>query len=126
MFVARPNDLIIPALILHGVICLGLALTPSARPKQDPNINFEGLVRGVRMNVWDGAVSFERNNARDKATTGLVIEDGDRVFSERSSRAELLLQPGNYLRLASDTQLKFLSTAYDKLCLELASGSVNF
>jgi len=126
MFVARPNDLIIPALILHGVICLGLALTPSARPKQDPNINFEGLVRGVRMNVWDGAVSFERNNARDKATTGLVIEDGDRVFSERSSRAELLLQPGNYLRLASDTQLKFLSTAYDKLRLELASGSVNF
>src|SRR6185369_13369264 len=48
------------------------------------------------------------------------------VFSERSSRAELLLQPGNYLRLASDTQLKFLSTAYDKLRLELASGSVNF
>ncbi|HSE22995.1 MAG TPA: hypothetical protein VLB68_15115, partial [Pyrinomonadaceae bacterium] len=126
MFVARSNDPNIPALILHGLICLGLALMPTATSKQDPNINFEGLVNGVRINVWEGTVSFERNNARDKATTGLVIEDGDRVFSERSSRAEILLQPGNYLRLANDTQLKFLSTTYDKVRLELTAGSVNF
>jgi len=126
MLVARSNDRDIRELICLALICLVISLTPPAAAKQDPNINFEGLVKGVRINVWEGVASFEHGNARDKVTTGLVIEDGDRVFTERSSRTEILLQPGNYLRLASETEVKFLSTVYDKVRLELASGSIDF
>ena len=126
MLVARSNDRHIRELICLVLICLVCFLSPPASAKQDPDINFEGLVKGVRINVWEGAAFFERGNARDKVTTGLVIEDDDRVFSGHSSRAEILLQPGNYLRLAGDTKVKFLSTIYDKIRVELASGSINF
>lgn len=131
MLVARSNDRFLSSINSRELVCLILIIVVIgfASPRvagQDPNVNFEGLVNGVRANLSEGAVFFERNNSREKLTTGLVLEDGDRIISERSSRAEVLLQPGNYVRLASDTQLKFISTTYDKLRLELTSGSINF
>lgn len=131
MLVARSNDRFLRSTNRREFICpiliiviIGVSFLIAAG--QDPDVHFEGLVNGVRVNLSEGAVSFERNNSRDPLTSGLELQDGDQIISERSARAEVLLQPGNYLRLASDTQLKFMSTAYDRIRLQLTSGSMSF
>jgi hypothetical protein len=103
-----------------------LGLCSSTGKGQDPNVNFEGLVDGVRVNIVEGTVFRAHDDARENLATGLVIGDGDRISTEQTSRSEILLQPGNYLRLSSDTHLRLLSSSYDKLRFELNSGTINF
>jgi len=130
MLVARSNDRF-RRFNLKEFICLLLLIVATdlwsqLTVGQDKDGTFEGLVNGVRVNLFEGTVSFDRDNSQEKVSTGLELHDGDRVVSASSSRAEVLLQPGNYMRLAGETQVQFLSTAYDRLRLQLNAGALNF
>ncbi len=83
--------------------------------------------RAGGVNYVDGAVGVTRADGK----SGLVLRGdqldiGDRVVTDSSSRVELLLNPGSYLRLGSNSAFEFKTTSLDDLQLKLDSGSAMF
>jgi hypothetical protein len=77
------------------------------------------------VNHVAGDVTFRRAGAIEwkRLTTGDDLKSGDAVRTGADGRAEILLNPGSYLRLGHDTEFVFADTKLDKLRLRLQSGS---
>jgi hypothetical protein len=77
------------------------------------------------VNYVAGDVSFKRAGATgwERLTTSDDLKSGDSVRTGADSRAEILLNPGSYLRLGRDTEFVFSETALDRLRLQLKTGS---
>src|SRR4051794_27998171 len=57
------------------------------------------------INVAEGEVSFKRDKADwAKLISGDDLQAGDTVKTSANGRVEILLTPGNYLRLAENTE----------------------
>ena len=106
-----------PAYTLLVVLLLSC---PNVRGQDD----FEGFIAGIRTNAVKGEVVFQRSNATFPLESGLRLEEGDFVRSSKDSYAELLLQPGNYLRLGSETRIQIFSEQHDKMRLLLNEGAL--
>ena len=57
---------------------------------------------------------------------GDEVQIGDTVATGSDGRAEILLNPGSYMRVDKETEFSFISTALDDLKLKLNSGSAIF
>ena len=86
---------------------------------------FEGFVSGIRPNAVKGKVVYQRDDGKFDLEPGLKLQEGDFVKTGPDSYAELLLQPGNYLRVAGDSELQIFSDTYDKMRLKLNQGSIS-
>lgn len=77
------------------------------------------------VNHVAGEVSFKRAGAADwkSLTTKDDLKSGDAVRTGSDGRAEILLNPGSYLRLGRDTEFVFVETKLDGLRLRLLTGS---
>lgn len=81
-----------------------------------------------------GGVNFVEGNVgvvRLRGKSGLLVkgdklEIGDRVSTGDTGRAEILLNPGSYLRLGSNSAFEFKTTALDDLQLIVGRGSAIF
>lgn len=51
------------------------------------------------------------------------LEIGDKVSTGANGKAEILLNPGSYIRLAENSEFEFITTSLDDLKLKLTSGS---
>jgi hypothetical protein len=80
---------------------------------------------GIRANAVKGEVLFQRDDGKFPLESGLKLEEGDFIRSSRDSYAELLLQPGNYLRVSGETEFQIYSERHDKMRLKLNNGSLN-
>ncbi len=79
------------------------------------------------VNHVEGTVSIVRSNG----TGGVLlkrdrVEVGDRVSTGSGGRAEILLNPGSYIRLASNSSFEFGATDLEDLQIKLDSGSAIF
>ena len=54
---------------------------------------------------------------------GDTIEVGDVVSSSANGKAEILLNPGSYIRIAEDSSFEFVSTSLDDLQIKMLKGS---
>lgn len=88
--------------------------------------NIPAILSGVRANVVSGEVAYVRENAKFDLESGHELKQGDVVRTGANGRAELLLQPGNLLRIGPDTECQFVDDHYDRLKLLLNKGSVSF
>jgi len=78
-----------------------------------------------------GGVSFVEGTvtvARKGGRNGLLLKGdelqiGDRVATAADGRAEILLNPGSFLRLGGNSQFEFKTTSLDDLQLKLDRGS---
>ena len=86
--------------------------------------SFEGFIAGIRANAVRGEVVYQRNDGKFPLESGLRLEEGDLIRSTKDSYAELLLQPGNYLRLGGDTKFQIFSEQHDKMRLILNEGAL--
>ncbi|MDQ3633921.1 MAG: FecR domain-containing protein [Acidobacteriota bacterium] len=81
-----------------------------------------------------GGVNLTQGNVfvkREDSTNGLLVKGdnvkiGDKVITEKNSKAEILLNPGSYARLGENSEFKFITTSLDDLELQLNRGSVIF
>ena len=76
------------------------------------------------VNLVEGTVTV----ARKDGTGGVLVKGdnlaiGDRVTTAADGRAEILLNPGSYLRLAGNTVFEFRTTSLDDLQIKLDRGS---
>lgn len=79
------------------------------------------------VNHIEGDVTVIRENGR----SGLVLKRdelavGDRISTGLNSRAEILLNPGSYMRIGPETSFEFVSTDLEALQIRIEKGSAIF
>lgn len=82
-----------------------------------------GFVNRVEGQVYIQRVGNELSDA-GRASLGTQMKDGDQLITTTSSRAEILLSPGSYLRLDGTTRVRAISTRFSGMRFEVLSGSV--
>ena len=79
------------------------------------------------INDADGTVAVSRSDGKSGyLIKGDELNVGDQVWTGGEGKAEVLLNPGSYMRVGPGTAFEFNSTALDDLRLKLASGSAIF
>lgn len=79
------------------------------------------------VNLVDGTVGVVRDSGvSGRLVKGDRLEIGDRVSTGDGAKAEVLLNPGSFLRLAPLSAFEFESTSLDDLRVRLDSGSAIF
>ena len=87
--------------------------------------SYEGFISGIRANAVKGDVSYQRGDGKFPLEAGHKLQEGDFIKTEPNSYAELLLQPGNYLRVGADSEFQIFSDANDKMRLKLNHGAIS-
>lgn len=99
-----------------------MAFSTAGQQQQE---TFEGFVSGIRPNAVKGKVLYQRDDGKFDLEPGLKLQEGDFVKTAPDSYAELLLQPGNCLRVGGDSELQIFSDPYDKMRFKLNHGSIS-
>ncbi|MCI0661361.1 MAG: FecR domain-containing protein [Acidobacteria bacterium] len=84
--------------------------------------------RAGMVNRTQGKVLIVRKEATDEsengqASNGTQLRDGDKLGTESRSYAEVLLNPGSYLRLNELSEICTLNTSLTEIRVELIKGS---
>lgn len=76
------------------------------------------------INFVFGEVTTRRKTATEAlpASTLDTLENGDQIQTGPDGRAEILLNPGSYLRLGENSVIEFIDTSLDSLRIKLSSG----
>jgi hypothetical protein len=102
------------------LLALGLSVTANAQYLTSAKAGFvnrtEGKVYILRADSEDGE--------KGRASLGTQMRDGDRISTTADSFAEVLLNPGSYLRLNENTEVRAVSTNLVSVRFELIKGSV--
>src|SRR6185503_3697068 len=106
-----------PALLL--LIAFG-----ASESRAQSTIDFEGFMSGVRVNAIKGAAIYQRGAGKFILEPGLRLEEGDFIHTDEGY-AELLLQPGNSLRVGSNSECQIFSNELDKMRLKLNRGAIS-
>lgn len=79
------------------------------------------------VNIVEGEATVTRKAGRSGyLLKGDQLEIGDRVSTGANGKVELLLNPGSYVRLGSNTVFEFTTTSLDDLQLKLNKGNAIF
>jgi hypothetical protein len=79
------------------------------------------------VNHVEGEVNIARLTGKSgRLMKGDSVDVGDRVSTGTNGRAEILLNPGSYLRIAGDSEFEFKTTALEDLRLKLNKGNAIF
>ena len=113
---------ITPIVYCICVICGLVLLTDPIVNGQEEDV--EGFIAGVRANAVKGEVVYQRGDGKFPVESGLRLEQGDIIRSGKGAYAELLLQPGNFLRVGADTELNIFCDEHDKMRLKLNQGAI--
>lgn len=108
------------SLLLASLAISFLAVTAQAQYLTSTKAGF--------VNNTDGKVYVLRADSADgekgRASMGTQLRDGDELSTTANSRAEVLLNPGSYLRLNENSEIRAVSTNLSEVRMELLKGSV--
>ena len=109
--------------MLCALALVGCAATFTGARDRDQARVISAKAGGV--NHVAGDVSVRRAGATEwkGLTASDDLKSGDAVRTGADGRAEILLNPGSYLRLGRDTEFVFAETSLDRLRLKLSAGS---
>src|SRR5690348_4431182 len=115
-------------LVLGSVVGMLVSLCAMNAAAQDPRLT--GVVgnqylisaKAGGVNVVSGSVTVTRNDGTaGRLVAGESLATGDKVETGGDGRAEVLLNPGSYLRVNSNSAFRFVSTDLEDLKLELTA-----
>ncbi|HSE98030.1 MAG TPA: FecR family protein, partial [Blastocatellia bacterium] len=108
---------------LFIAVSLNLVTISSNAGPFDQTEQFRCLTRGGMINAVEGEV-MARIDRKDwqKAYARIELRNGDRIKTGFNSRAELLLNPGSFLRLSENTEVVYTDTSATNLKLRLIKG----
>src|SRR5262245_48216385 len=110
------------SLVTLASVLLALGLSATA------NAQYLISARAGFVNRIDGKAQILRADSEDgekgRASLGTQMRDGDRLSTTANSFAEVLLNPGSYLRLNENTEVRAVSTDLTSVRFELIKGSV--
>jgi hypothetical protein len=108
--------------MIYMMIAIIISLTAQNGERQE---SFEGFTSGIRANAVKGDVVYRREDAKFDLEAGHKLQEGDFIKTGPNSYAELLLQPGNYLRVGADAEVQIFSDSTDKMRLKLNYGAIS-
>ena len=103
-----------------------LVMQIAAQDKEEQIDNIPAVLSGLRANVVEGDVVYVRENAKFSLEADQELKQADTVRTAANARTELLLQPGNLLRVGADTECKLADDRYDRLKFLLTKGTLSF
>ncbi len=115
-----------------AVVFLGLLMSVFGFGQNERNASAVGdlyviSAKAGGVNFTQGEVAITRNDSRSGyLLKGDRLEIGEKVSTGKSGRAEILLNPGSFVRLGADTEFQFISTSLDNLKIKLTRGSAVF
>lgn len=118
------NRSIVRAAQLMLVVCVavtGISAQQRGVPAAD---KYKISAKAGMINYSEGLTTVSRSNG----TTGTLIigdqlDPADKVETSTGGMAEVLLNPGSYLRLGGESSFSFRTTSLDDLRLDIHSGS---
>jgi hypothetical protein len=119
---------ILSALLVLLILCCTPPLSAQNQKPPKRQITVED-VKGFRTEgqiaiVLTGEAVFVRNKRPVQLKSLQFLDDGDTVLTAKDAHAEILLNPGIYLRLSANTVVRFLDFSPDNLKLKLLRGSI--
>lgn len=115
------------AVHIWSTIALGLLLTGSIVAQSTSKNGYVIYARAGVVNYTEGNVSvFYRDGKSGLLVKGIKLQAGDKVSTGTDGRVEVLLNPGSYLRLGSDSTFAFETNDLEDLKLNLFQGSAIF
>ena len=112
--------------IVEAALLVTILLSLVTVTAQEPEESYEGFMHGIRANVVKGDAVYERKDEKFPLEPGLKLEAGDVIRTAPDAYAELLLQPGNYLRTGGDTELQIINDEHDRMKFKLNRGTASF
>ncbi|MGB9180334.1 MAG: FecR family protein [Pyrinomonadaceae bacterium] len=112
--------LVVSNLVLLMLLC-GACLTVQAQNRERNIIT----AKAGGVNSVSGKVGYLRKGETQwhQLTTQTNLSSGDLVKTEASGRAEILLNPGSYLRLAENSEFELTDASLDDLRVRLIRGN---
>jgi ferric-dicitrate binding protein FerR (iron transport regulator) len=106
---------------IHAIV-VALACTVNLYA-DDFSEHFVAAKAGV-VNYLEGSPQVSFGNEGKVATPRGQVKTGDSIKTGAQDRLEILLNPGSYLRLGFNSELRVVDTAFDAMHFELVRGSV--
>lgn len=76
--------------------------------------------------VAGNVVVYRADGTSGVLTKGSQLETGDEIKSSADGKAEILLNPGSFVRLAENSDIQFVSNSLDDLQIKINRGSAIF
>jgi len=120
----KSNYLLAAIVSVVGLVCSISVLGQDPKIAAAAGDRYVISAKAGGVNFVAGAVSVTRT----AGTSGLLLsgddlQTGDRVTTGTDGKAEVLLNPGSFLRVGGGTSFEFVSTSLDDLRIKLLSGS---
>jgi hypothetical protein len=110
-----------------GIFTASFALAQDNRVASAVSDMYVISAKAGGVNLVEGKVAVARKNAKSGLLLkGDSVEIGERVLTGENGKAEILLNPGSFLRLDKNTSFQFISTDLENLKLVLTGGSAIF
>lgn len=120
----------IVVLSMVGLMLTAAAFAQSEREKRAVNAASSIYVISAKaggVNYVEGKVAVTRQDAKSGyLIKGDELEIGDKVSTAPEAKAEILLNPGSYVRLGANTDFEFVTTAVENLKVKINRGSAIF
>lgn len=114
-----------------GILCclttiVGFAQRDSTLSSAAGDLYLISAKAGV-VNYVEGRVAIQRKDGKSGyLIKGDSIEVGDKVSTTENARAEVLLNPGSFVRIDQNSEFEFVTTSLNDLKLQINSGSAIF
>src|SRR5262245_58277222 len=99
--------------IIGIVVCVGSALAQNAPSKYLISAKAGGV------NEIVGDVTVERAGRVGRLFKGDEVQVGERVITGTDGKAEILMNPGSYIRLGANSSFEFVSTDLDDVRIKV-------
>ena len=123
------TDKLLRALVLSamGMLIVSNLFAQDARVMSAAGDKYLISAKAGGVNFTEGRVAIARTDGRGgQLLKGDEVQIGEIVATGADGRAEILLNPGSYMRIDKETEFSFLSTSLDDLRIKLNSGSAVF
>lgn len=112
---------------LAGVLFSAVAAAQDARILSAAGDKYVISARAGGVNFVEGEVTIVRKAGKTGfLLRGDQVEIGDRIAAGGNGKAEILLNPGSYVRIGSNSTFEFITTSLDDLQLKVGKGSAIF
>lgn len=115
------------SVLILGVMSFAVVSAQQTERNSAANSLYVISAKAGGVNFVEGKVSVSRENARSGyLIKGDTVEIGDKVSTGANGRAEILLNPGSYIRLGENSEFEFVTTALEDLEVKVNRGSAMF
>jgi hypothetical protein len=119
------------AVAVFGLLLNSFAFSQEVKDQKDKDQMVSAATSSYVISAKAGGVNFVEGKvsvARKDGKSGLLlksdtVEIGDKVTTGADGKAEILLNPGSFVRLGANTEFEFQTTELDNLKLKLSAGS---